>query len=182
MFDPVDRFLEAAHYVVEHARSSPITRKPPLGTPRGRRSYFFFLELSVCKYLFLIESTRSTWLLAWRDRYSSPNGIREVSSELPVDYQRRSFRQTRWMLVASHASPLAQESPLPLIEMANFMGLECSYDQAFRAWKAHENASPHGDYTTHGLPVRTIEYMNATMARLLPPSLALRYGVTPTDL
>lgn len=62
------------------------------------------------------------------------------------------------------------------------MGLECSEEQANRAWKAHENKSPHGDYTTHGLPGNTVEWMNATMARLLPPSLALRWGVSPTDL
>lgn len=82
-----------------------------------------------------------------------------------------------------HVHPsFAQESPLQLVGMANFMGLECSEDQAFQAWKAHENTSPHGDYTTHGLEVQTIEYMNATMANLLPPSLALRYGINPTYL
>jgi len=63
--------------------------------------------------------------------------------------------------------------------MAAFMGLKCTDEQAFRVWKAHENTAPHGDYTTQGLQVDTIEWMNATMARLLPPTLALRYGVTP---
>lgn len=85
------------------------------------------------------------------------------------------------------ANVYAIEKPLQknhetLIGMAAFMGLDCSDEQAFKAWKAHENQAPHGDYTTHGLRVETIEWMNETMARLLPPPLALRYGVTPIDL
>ncbi|CAM9389589.1 unnamed protein product [Scytosiphon promiscuus] len=69
-----------------------------------------------------------------------------------------------------------------LIDMAAFMGLNCSDDDAQRVWWSHRNAEPHGDYTTHGLEDETIVWMNATMARLLPPALAARWAITPTDL
>ena len=69
-----------------------------------------------------------------------------------------------------------------LIDLAAFIGLECSEDQAKVVRKAHQNASPHGDYTTHGLQPETITWMNATMARLLPEPLARRWGLDPTDL
>ncbi|CAN0450242.1 unnamed protein product, partial [Ectocarpus sp. 12 AP-2014] len=68
------------------------------------------------------------------------------------------------------------------IGMADFMGLACSEEDALEVWRAHRNPAPHGDYSTHGLQQETIQWMNETMARLLPPSLALRWGVTPTDL
>lgn len=68
------------------------------------------------------------------------------------------------------------------IGMADFMGLACSEEDALDVWHAHRNSVPHGDYSTHGLQQETIQWMNETMARLLPPSLALRWGVTPTDL
>lgn len=75
-----------------------------------------------------------------------------------------------------------QENHLHLIDMAAFMGLACSPDQAFKVWQLHSSESSRGDYTTHDLPGSTIEWMNATMSRLLPPNLALHWGLAATEL
>ncbi|CAB1101820.1 unnamed protein product [Ectocarpus sp. CCAP 1310/34] len=72
-------------------------------------------------------------------------------------------------------------NPMGMIDLAAFMGLECSEDQARNVWESHQNAIPHGDYTTHGLQLGTIEWMNATMASLLPTAVSLHWGLTPTD-
>lgn len=69
-----------------------------------------------------------------------------------------------------------------MIDLAAFMGLECDVEQAQRVWKSHQNASPHGDYNTHGLSEETISYMNATMAKLLPEPMVNRWSIIPTDL
>ncbi|CAN0313955.1 unnamed protein product [Ectocarpus sp. 6 AP-2014] len=74
-----------------------------------------------------------------------------------------------------------QESHVGFIAIAAFMGLECSEIQAAQVWNAHKQLSHDGGYGTHGLPVETIRSMNATMARLLPPTLALRWEVEPLD-
>lgn len=66
--------------------------------------------------------------------------------------------------------------------MAAFMGLECTPEQALRAWEEHRNSSPHGNFETNpDLNEDLIEWMTDIMAKLLPPPLALRWGVTPTD-
>ena len=69
-----------------------------------------------------------------------------------------------------------------MIRLAEFMGLRCSEDQALKVWESHQTSSHRGDYTAHGLSVETIEWMNATMARLLPPVASLHWGLTPTDV
>ncbi|CAN0070517.1 unnamed protein product [Ectocarpus sp. 12 AP-2014] len=74
-----------------------------------------------------------------------------------------------------------QESHVGFIAIAAFMGLECSETQATRVWSAHRQPLRGGSYGTHGLPVETIRSMNTTMARLLPPTLALRWEVQPLD-
>lgn len=74
-----------------------------------------------------------------------------------------------------------QGNHLGMIDLAAFMGLSCSEDQALRVWQSHQSASPHGDYTTYGLQPETLELMNATMARLLPPEVSLHWGLAPTD-
>eukprot|EP00752_Nemacystus_decipiens_P009580 g8560.t1 len=71
---------------------------------------------------------------------------------------------------------------LGMIDLAAFMGLSCSEDQALRVWQSHQSASPHGDYTTYGLQPETLDLMNATMALLLPPEMSLHWGLTPTDV
>lgn len=80
------------------------------------------------------------------------------------------------------AATLGQETHEALVDMATFMGLRCSQEEAFKVWAAHQSSSPHGNFTTRGLPEEVIEWMTAIMARLLPPPLARRWGVTPTDL
>ncbi|CAN0194195.1 unnamed protein product [Ectocarpus sp. 8 AP-2014] len=73
-----------------------------------------------------------------------------------------------------------QESQLGFIGIAGFMGLECSEAQAYEAWNAHKQQSADRGYGTHGLSVDAISFMNTTMARLLPPALALRWEVRPS--
>ncbi|CAM9704703.1 unnamed protein product, partial [Hapterophycus canaliculatus] len=73
-------------------------------------------------------------------------------------------------------------SHLGMIDLAAFMGLECSEEEALRVWESHQSAEAHGDYTTHGLRLETIEWMNATMARLLPPATAIHWGLIPTHV
>lgn len=75
-----------------------------------------------------------------------------------------------------------QANHMGMIELASFMGLSCSEDQAFHVWQFHQSASAHGGYTTRGLRPETVDWMNATMARLLPPEVSLHWGLTPTDI
>ncbi|CAB1106385.1 unnamed protein product [Ectocarpus sp. CCAP 1310/34] len=75
-----------------------------------------------------------------------------------------------------------QRSHLGLIDIAGFMGLQCSEQQAAKVWIGRRHPSPSGGYASRGLSVETVSFMNATMARLLPPALALRWDVTPTEL
>lgn len=74
-----------------------------------------------------------------------------------------------------------QDSHLGLIGVAAFVGLRCSHEQATRVWNSHTISSSHGDYTSSGLTEEVIEWMTALMAKLLPPPLALRWGVIPID-
>lgn len=76
----------------------------------------------------------------------------------------------------------AQESHVGVMDLAAFMGLECTEQQALNVWHAHQESSSHGGYTSYGLSTDTLEWMNATMARLLPEPVARRWGITPTDL
>lgn len=71
---------------------------------------------------------------------------------------------------------------LGLVGMAAFMGLRCSHEQAQRVWESHQMSSTHADYSTSGLPEELIEWMTAVMAKLLPPPMALQWGVVPTGL
>lgn len=75
-----------------------------------------------------------------------------------------------------------QESHLTMVGIAAFMGLRCTPEQAFHVWRTHQNELPHGDYTAHNLDDEVVEWMNATMGKLLPEPLARRWGVVPTDL
>ncbi|CAM9733943.1 unnamed protein product [Ectocarpus sp. 12 AP-2014] len=75
-----------------------------------------------------------------------------------------------------------QRSHLGLIDIAGFMGLQCSEQQAAKVWIGRRHPSPSGGYASRDLSVETVSFMNATMARLLPPALALRWDVIPTEL
>ncbi|CAM9255875.1 unnamed protein product [Ectocarpus sp. 8 AP-2014] len=75
-----------------------------------------------------------------------------------------------------------QESHVGFIDIAAFMGLECSETQAAKVWEAHRQRSRDGGYNTYGLPVDTIRWMNITMATLLPPVLACRWEVQPMNV
>ena len=69
-----------------------------------------------------------------------------------------------------------------MVDLASFMGLDCSSEQAERVWQSHQSSAPPRDYSTQGLEVETIEWMNATMSRLLPVPVVYHYGLLPTDL
>lgn len=59
------------------------------------------------------------------------------------------------------------------------MGLDCTPEQAHTIWEANRYKSPPGDYNSYGLPVETLEWMNVTMATLLPEPMLARWGLTP---
>lgn len=118
-----------------------------------------------------------------------PIGSMALSAVLPLDTFPRMVHRVlipsrfdRARFLAYFASTALQGNHLGMIDLAAFMGLSCSEDQALEVWRSHQSASPHGDYTTYGLRKETLNLMNATMARLLPPEVSLHYGVAPTDL
>lgn len=74
-----------------------------------------------------------------------------------------------------------QAHPHHLVKLAAFVGLECTEEEADDVWQRHTYANPPGDYTTYGLSIRTLEWMNATMATALPVAMLDRYGLTPSD-
>ena len=71
-----------------------------------------------------------------------------------------------------------QENPENLANLAAFMGLNSSKEQAFDAWERHRSHSLHGKFDTYDIPVETIEMMNATMVELLPKAMLERYGLS----
>lgn len=75
-----------------------------------------------------------------------------------------------------------QADHAPFVDLARFIGLECSAQQALAAWNALRYADAPGDYTTYGLPEGTLEMMNATMSFLLPVPMLTRWGLAPTGL
>ena len=75
-----------------------------------------------------------------------------------------------------------QASPEVLVNLAAFMGLNCSKEHAVEVLNRHKNQSPHGNFDTCDLQVETIEYMNATMSKLLPEEMLARYGLSTTPL
>lgn len=79
------------------------------------------------------------------------------------------------MLVAFHA----QTHPHHLVDLAAFVGLDCTAKEADDVWQRHTYPNPPGDYTTYGLTIETLEWMNATMAATLPEAMLDRYGLTP---
>lgn len=58
------------------------------------------------------------------------------------------------------------------------MGLDCSPQQAQTIWEANRNPSPNGGYNAYGLPMETPDWMNVTMATLLPEAMLARWGLT----
>lgn len=60
------------------------------------------------------------------------------------------------------------------------MGLDCSEEQALKVWESQQYANAPGSFDTYGLPNKTLEMMNATMAFLLPEPMLMRWGLTPT--
>ncbi|CAM9779816.1 unnamed protein product [Ascophyllum nodosum] len=114
-----------------------------------------------------------------------------TSDLVPFIYQRFerivSWQFLRWMWHttfyenASHVMfyEEIQSKPEALAELAAFMGLDSSPEQVKDVHEIHKNRSPHGSYINYGLPVETIEYMNATMSKLLPEEMIARYGLFP---
>lgn len=61
------------------------------------------------------------------------------------------------------------------------MGLTCTPEQARKVWDLHRESYSHPGYDSIGLPVEKIEFMNATMSKLLPVDMLTRYGLLPTE-
>lgn len=74
---------------------------------------------------------------------------------------------------------LAQAHPHHLIDLAAFVGLKCTPEEADDVWQRHTYPNPPGNYTTYGVSIETLEWMNATMAATLPEAVLDRYGLTP---
>jgi len=72
----------------------------------------------------------------------------------------------------------AQDDPRHLVDLAAFMGLDCTPQEADDVWQRHTYPNRPGDYTTYGLSHETLEWMNNTMATLLPEPMLERYGLT----
>lgn len=68
-----------------------------------------------------------------------------------------------------------------MVDLANFMGLECSLEQAKKVWLQHKHSSIPKSYSTSNLKTETIEWMNTTMAQLLPIELVNHYGLNPIE-
>lgn len=76
------------------------------------------------------------------------------------------------------ADVFAQADPIHVIELASFLGLECTEEEAVELWRGDTTSTP-GNFMTHGLSHETLEFMNTTMASLLPEAMLERYGLTP---
>ncbi|CAN0144840.1 unnamed protein product [Scytosiphon promiscuus] len=72
-----------------------------------------------------------------------------------------------------------QTQPHHLADLAAFLGLDCTPEKAEDVFRMHAYTDPPGDYTTYGLPINTLEWMNTTMSKVLPEALLARYGLTP---
>ena len=65
-----------------------------------------------------------------------------------------------------------------LVDLAAFIGLKCSPEEAFKHWQHLRNPSPHGNFTTYGLPAATLAWMDEAMLRILPEPMLHRWGLT----
>lgn len=72
-----------------------------------------------------------------------------------------------------------QTHPHHLADLAAFLGLNCTPEEAEDVFQRHTYANPPGDYTTYGLSTETLAWMNATMSKTLPETMLARYGLTP---
>ena len=72
-----------------------------------------------------------------------------------------------------------QAHPHHLIELAAFVGLDCTAEEADEVWQRHAFVNQRGDYTSYGLSIETLEWMNVTMATILPEAMLDRYGLAP---
>ncbi|CAM9575258.1 unnamed protein product [Scytosiphon promiscuus] len=72
-----------------------------------------------------------------------------------------------------------QTHPRHLVDLAAFLGLDCTPEEAVDVFDRHTYANPPGDYTTYGLSTATLEWMNVTMSKVLPEEMLARYGLTP---
>lgn len=69
-----------------------------------------------------------------------------------------------------------------MVDLAAFMGLKCSSDQALEIWQSLREPSAGDDSTAYVLPPETLEWMDDTMSRLLPEPMLGRWGLDPQPL
>lgn len=111
---------------------------------------------------------------------SSPFGGRTLRSLLPT--MRKCFAPPTSAIGSARFARLAvcrpQADPVHLIELASFLGLDCTEGEALELWGG-DTTSKAGNFMSVGLTHETVEFMNTTMASLLPAPMLERYGLTP---
>lgn len=70
-----------------------------------------------------------------------------------------------------------QADPVHLVELAKFVGLECTQAEADALWRKHAFSHLPNDYTTYGLSTETLKWMNGTLLELLPQEMLVQYDL-----
>lgn len=78
-----------------------------------------------------------------------------------------------------HPRSHPQTHPRHLADLAAFLGLECTPEEAEDVFQRHTYATPPGDFNSYGISNQTLEWMNFTMSRTLPEAMLARYELTP---
>lgn len=71
----------------------------------------------------------------------------------------------------------SQADPLQLMELAEFMGLNCTLTEVEDIRQRHTYSHIPDKYNTYGLSVETLEWMNGTMSKLLPEKVLTQYDL-----
>lgn len=75
----------------------------------------------------------------------------------------------------SHLLDLPQETHEAYIDLAWFMGLDCTPDKASVIAADMQTSRSPSDYNDYELPEETLMWMNGTMSRLLPATMLARW-------
>lgn len=117
-------------------------------------------------------------------RYTSQHGELYIARaiQLNTPYLFAINITMRICMSCVHIPPkISQTNPGHLQDLAAFLGLDCSPDDAATVLRAHQYGNPPGEYTSVGLTFETLQWMNATMSAILPEAILSRYGLSPTD-
>lgn len=73
-----------------------------------------------------------------------------------------------------------QVDPLLLVDLAAFVGLNCTSIQANEVWRRQAYARLPDSYNSYGLSVEMLTWMNDTMSKLLPEEMLIQYDLPST--